>query len=52
MSEQQRKRGDRRDAKLARDLDSMHVFMPFLLPKRTDNEAVMNEIIDLTSVLE
>ena len=31
----------------ARDLDSMHVFMPFLLPKRTDNEAVMNEVIDL-----
>ena len=52
MSEQQRKRGDRRDARLARDLDSMHVFMPFLLPKRTDNEAVMNEVIDLTSVLE
>ena len=42
MSEKQRRRGDRRDAKLARDLDSMHVFMPFLLPKRTDNEAVMN----------
>lgn len=52
MSDKQRRRGDRRDAKLARDLDSMHVFMPFLLPKRTDNEAVMNEVIDLTSVME
>ena len=52
MSEKQRRRGDRRDAKLARDLDSMHVFMPFLLPKRTDNEAVMNEVIDLSSVIE
>lgn len=52
MSEKQRKRGDRRDARLARDLDSMHVFMPFLLPKRTDNEAVMNEVIDLSSVME
>lgn len=52
MSEKQRRRGDRRDAKLARNLDSMHVFMPFLLPKRTDNEAVMNEVIDLSSVME
>ena len=52
MSDKQRRRGDRRDAKLARDLGSMHVFMPFLLPKRTDNEAVMNEVIDLTSVME
>ena len=46
-----RRHGDRRDAALVRDLDSMHVFMPFLLPNRTDNEAVMNETIDLTDVL-
>ena len=52
MNGKQRRRGDRRDAKLARDLDSMHVFMPFLLPRRTDNEAVMNEVIDLTSVID
>lgn len=52
MSENQRRRGDRRDATLVRDLDSMHVFMPYLLPKRTDNEAVMNEVIDLTSVID
>ena len=52
MSDSHRRRGDRRDAKLVRDLDSMHVFMPFLLPNRTDNEAVMNETIDLSAVLD
>ncbi len=33
---EKRRRGDRRDAYLIRELDSMHKFMPFLLPNRTD----------------
>ena len=35
-----RRRGDRKDAYLLRDLDAMHKFIPYLLPNRCDNEAV------------
>ncbi len=45
-----RRRGDRKDAYLVRDLDSMHKFVPYLLPNRCDNEACMSELIDLTEV--
>lgn len=45
-----RRRGDRKDAYLVRDLDPMHKFMPYLLPNRCDNEAVMSELIDLTEI--
>jgi len=45
-----RRRGDRKDAKLVRGLDPMHIFMPFLLPGRCDNEAVLVETIDLSEV--
>lgn len=47
-----KKRGDRSDARLIRELDAMHMFMPYLMPRRTDNEAVMNELVDMTAVLE
>lgn len=47
-----KKRGDRSDARLIKDLDAMHMFMPYLMPRRTDNEAVMNELVDMTAVLE
>ena len=47
-----RRRGDRKDAYLLRDLDAMHKFIPYLLPNRCDNEAVMSELIDLTAVNE
>ncbi|MBP3815859.1 MAG: 2-oxo acid dehydrogenase subunit E2 [Firmicutes bacterium] len=43
-----RKRGDRRDGTLIRDLDSMHYIMPLMYPNRCDNEAYISEIIDLT----
>lgn len=43
-----RKRGDRRDGRRITDGDSMHNFTPYLLPNRTDNEAVAVEKIDLT----
>jgi len=45
-----RRRGDRRDGILLRELDAMHVIMPFLYPNRTDNEAYISERIDLTEV--
>ena len=45
-----RRRGDRRDATLVRDLDSMHVFMPIMMPSRADNEAFIQELIDMSAV--
>lgn len=45
-----RKRGDRRDGRLLRDIDSMHFLMPMLYPNRCDNEAYISECIDLTNV--
>ncbi len=45
-----RRRGDRRDATLVRDLDSMHVFMPIMMPNRADNEAFIQELVDMSAV--
>ena len=43
-------RGDRKDAVRVRNLDPMHSLMPYLMLDRTDNEAVLNDEIDLTAV--
>ena len=40
---------ERRDAYWLSDIDSMHKFMPYLLPNRADNEAVGQFSIDLTA---
>lgn len=45
-----RKFGDRRDATLIRDADSMHVIMPLMYINRCDNEAFISECIDLTNI--
>ena len=45
-----RKRGDRRDGKLLRNIDSMHYIMPLMYPDRCDNEAYISETVDLTAV--
>ena len=39
MDEQKHRRGDRRDGVWLRDLDPLHVFTPYLMPNRADNEA-------------
>lgn len=52
MSERKHRRGDRKDAYRVHDADAMHVFMPYLLPNRADNEAVLNEKIDLTEIMK
>ncbi len=52
MEERKKKRGDRKDAYLVRGSDPMHIFMPYLLPNRADNEAVLNEKADLTNVMK
>lgn len=51
-SEKKEKRrwGDRKDAYLVRDVDSMHYCMPLMLGGRTENEAVLNETVDLTAI--
>ncbi len=45
-----RRRGDRRDGALIRDIDPMHYIVPLLYPNRCDNEAFISERIDLTNV--
>lgn len=46
-----RRRGDRRDAALVREIDSMHYIMPLMYPNRCDNEAFISETIDLTNAM-
>lgn len=50
MKENKRRFGDRKDAALLRDIDSMHYITPYLYPNRTDNEAYISERIDLTAI--
>ena len=45
-----RRRGDRFDATLVRDLDPLHWFFPYIYPNRTDNEAFIREDFDLTNL--
>lgn len=47
-----RRWGDRYDAKLVRDIDGLHFYMAYLMPKRTDAEVYINERIDVTELLE
>ena len=46
-----RKWGDRRDAYRIRDIDGMHFYMAYLMPKRTEAEVYINEKIDVTELL-
>lgn len=48
---EKRRRGDRRDGVWLRDLDALHGFTPYLFPNRADNEAFIEEQIDLTNIL-
>jgi hypothetical protein len=45
-----RKWGDRRDGVWLRDIDSMHIIMPFLYKNRCDNEAFISQTIDVTEL--
>ena len=47
-----RKWGDRRDAVLLKKIDSMHFIMPLIMPNRCDNEAFINDCLDLTEVMK
>ncbi len=48
--ETKRRRGDRRDATLVRGLDSMHAFFPLMMPSRADNEAFIQEMVDISAI--
>ena len=50
MSERKRKWGDRWDGYRLRELDPVHVMMPYMFGDRTSNEAVLGEVMDLTQV--
>lgn len=50
MADKKRRRGDRFDATWVRDADPMHGFTPYLFPHRADNEAFIQESIDLTAL--
>jgi pyruvate/2-oxoglutarate dehydrogenase complex dihydrolipoamide acyltransferase (E2) component len=45
-----RKIGDRKDAKLVRKIDGIHLIVPLIHPNRCDNEAFVSERIDLTNI--
>ena len=45
-------RKDRYDGYYLQKLDAMHIIMPYVMPNRTDNEAVMKETVDMTAVLK
>ncbi len=46
-----RKWGDRGDAYRIRDIDGVHFYMAYLMPKRTQAEVYINEKIDVTELL-
>ena len=52
MAEQKRRWGDRRDATLLRDVDSLHFIMGIIYPNRADNEAYIAERVNLEPIKE
>ena len=46
-----KKWGDRYDAYRIRDIDGVHFYMAYLMPKRTEAEVYINEKIDITELL-
>ena len=47
-----KKWGDRKDATWIRNADPLHTLMPYLMLGRTDNEALLNDDMDLSAVNE
>jgi len=41
---------DRKDGYYLKNIDSMHIIMPYVMPKRCDNEAVLGEVIDISNL--
>lgn len=47
-----KKWGDRPDAYRVRDIDGVHYYMAYLMPKRCDAEVYINETIDVTELIK
>lgn len=47
---QRKERAGRSDRRRIKNLDALHVIMPYLMPGRTNNEAVLTEIIDIAAI--
>jgi len=45
-------RRDRFDRIYVRNQDALHVIMPYNMPGRTNNEAVLTEVIDMSKIIE
>ena len=43
---------DRRDAKLVRDIDTMHKVMVEIKPNRCDEDVYIHEIVDVTNLVK
>lgn len=52
VKKNRRRRGDRKDGRLIRDLDSLHVMMPYMYPNRTDCEAFISDTVELAPITE
>lgn len=52
MAETTKQRGDRSDGTLVHSSDPMHVFMPYIMGTRTENEALLNATFDMTNVVK
>ena len=52
METQKKRRGDRRDGRLLRELDSLHFITGIIYPNRCDNEAYISLRVDLTAMNE
>ena len=50
MADKKRRRGDRRDGRLMRDIDPMHAIVPYVYPNRADNEAFIQESIEMEPI--
>ena len=50
METQKKRRGDRKDGRLLRELDSLHYITGILYPNRCDNEAYISLRVDLTNM--
>ena len=51
MEKTKRRWGDRRDAKMCRDVPGLQTIMAHLFPNRTDNEAYLDTKVDITELL-
>ena len=52
METQKKRRGDRKDGRLLRELDSLHYITGIIYPNRCDNEAYIGLRVDLTPINE